>query len=164
MTQKPKAANAGRAKTRGRPSTYTKKLGDEVCRRLATGRTLRAVARDRNMPPERTVRRWANDDVEGFFTQYARAREIGYQAMADEIIEIADNGENDWMARQSRDGKERLMLNNEHVQRSKLRVDARKWLLAKALPKLYGDKLEHAGADGGPLVVNIVRYADDPHS
>jgi len=156
--------NAGSAKTPGRPSTYTKKLGDEVCRRLATGRTLRAVARDRNMPPERTVRRWANDDVEGFFTQYARAREIGYQAMADEIIEIADNGENDWMARQSRDGKERLMLNSEHVQRSKLRVSARQWLMAKVLPKLYSGSAEEAEAESSPLVVNIVRYADDPHS
>src|SRR5713226_515526 len=98
--------NAGKSKKRGRPSSYTKKLGDEVCRRLAAGRTLRAIARAPDMPPERIVRRWANENVEGFFAQYTRAREIGYQAMADEIIEIADNGENDWMARQSRGGKE----------------------------------------------------------
>jgi hypothetical protein len=157
---KPKSA----AKKPGRPTTYTKKLAGEICRRLADGHTLRAVARDGDMPPESTVRTWANNDVEGFSAPYARAREIGYQAMADEIIEIADDASNDWMERQNRDGKERLVLNSEHVQRSKLRVDARKWLLSKALPKLYGDKVEHSGPEGGPLVVNIVRYADDPHS
>jgi hypothetical protein len=162
MASNPKSKPA--AKKLGRPTTYTKKLAGEICRRLADGRTLRAVARDRDMPPESTVRTWANNDVEGFHASYARAREIGYQAMADEIIEIADDASNDWMERQNRDGKERLVLNSEHVQRSKLRITARQWLLAKALPKLYGDKVEHTGPEGGPLVVNIVRYADDPHS
>lgn len=164
MTKKPKVVDSDNRKKLGRPTTYTKKLAAEICRRLAAGCMLRDIARDRDMPPESTVRTWANHDVEGFSAPYARAREIGYQAMADEIIEIADNATNDWMERQSRDGKERLVLNSEHVQRSKLRVDARKWLLSKALPKLYGDKVEHSGPEGGPLVVNIVRYADDPHS
>jgi hypothetical protein len=162
MASNPKSKSA--AKKPGRPTTYTKKLAGEICRRLANGRTLRAVARDRDVPPESTVRTWANNDVEGFHASYARAREIGYQAMIDEIIEIADDASNDWMERQSRHGKERLVLNSEHVQRSKLRITARQWLLAKALPKLYGDKVEHTGPEGGPLVVNIVRYADDPHS
>jgi hypothetical protein len=163
MASKEKST-VGKAKTPGRPTTYTEKLSAEICRRLATGRTLRDIARDSDMPPESTVRTWANNDVVGFHALYARAREIGYQAMADEIIAIADDGDNDWIERQSRDGKERLVLNSEHLQRSKLRVDARKWLLSKALPKLYGDRLEHTAPEGSALVVNIVRYADDPPS
>jgi hypothetical protein len=157
---KPKAGNA---KKRGRPTTFTKKLAAEICRRLASGRTLRDIARDPDMPSESTVRSWANNDVEGFHASYARAREIGYQAMADEIVAIADDASNDWTERQGRDGKERLALNSEHVQRSRLRVDARKWLLAKALPKLYGEKSDDE-PEKDALVIQIVRYADDPHS
>ena len=73
------------------------------------------------MPDERTVRRWALDDVEGFSDQYARAREIGYQGMADDLTEIAD----------AKDGD---------PARDRLRVDTCKWLLSKVLPKVYGEK------------------------
>jgi hypothetical protein len=137
----------------GRPSSYTPELADLICERLADGRTLRDVCRDEDMPTESTVRTWANDDREGFYAQYARAREIGYHAMADETLEIADDGRNDWVRRQDENG-ETYVLNGEHVQRSRLRVDTRKWLLSKALPKLYGDKIiqEVTGADGAPLV------------
>jgi Bacteriophage Sf6, terminase small subunit-like len=71
------------APMRGRPSIFSPELADRLCERLADGETLRAICRDEGMPDERTVRRWALDDLEGFSTQYARAREIGYQGMAD---------------------------------------------------------------------------------
>lgn len=91
------------------------------------------------MPPESTVRRWVLDN-EDFAAQYARAREAGYQCMADEILEISDDKEGD-------------------PSRDRLRVDTRKWLLSKCLPKIYGDKLLHAGADGGAITVELVRFS-----
>ena len=91
------------------------------------------------MPDERTVRRWALDNKEGFAEKYSRAREIGYLSMADEMLEIADDGSNDWMLRQHA-GNQSCTANGEHIQRSRLRLDTRKWLLSKALPKIYGDK------------------------
>ena len=60
--------------------------------------------------------------------------------MVDELLEIADDCTNDYM---ERNGK--LVFDGEHISRSRLRVDTRKWLLSKALPKLYGDKLTHDG-------------------
>ena len=125
--------------TSGRPTSFTQELANEICRRLADGLTLREVCRAEGMPSESTVRAWALEDREGFSTQYARAREIGYQSMADELVEIADDGSNDWM---ERNGEEAVgyQVNGEHVQRSRLRLDTRKWLLSKALPKVYGDK------------------------
>ena len=60
--------------------------------------------------------------------------------MADELLEIADDGSNDWMMRQH-SGDQSYAANGEHIQRSRLRLDTRKWLLSKALPKIYGDKL-----------------------
>lgn len=142
----------------GRPSTYGPEIADLICVRLAEGQTLREICRDEAMPGLSTVFRWLGDH-EAFRDQYARAREAQADAWADEIIEIADDGTNDWV---ERDGRE--AVNGDHIQRSKLRVDARKWLMSKAAPKKYGDKvaLEHAGKDGAGLVVEIVRFGQDP--
>ena len=70
-------------------------------------------------------------------------------AMADETLEISDDGTNDWMK-----DNEGYKVNGEHVARSRLRVDTRKWLLSKALPKIFGDKLtqsvQNLDANGNP--------------
>ena len=149
---------------RGRPSLYTPELGDHICELLAQGRTLRDVCRDEHMPNEATVRGWAlKDDEEarpGFFTQYTRAREIGYHAMADETLEISDDAHNDWMVRHG-DDDAGWQSNGENIQRSRLRVDTRKWLLSKALPKIYGDKVTqvHEGGDK-PIQVTRIELVD----
>ena len=123
--------------------TFTREVADKILEGLAEGMTLREVCRQDGMPRESTVRLWVLDDRDGFAAQYALAREIGYQAMADELLEISDDGRNDWI---ERDGE--AVYNGDHVARSRLRVDTRKWLLSKALPKVYGDKVgvEHSGA------------------
>jgi len=126
---------------RGGQTVYTQEAADEICRRLAEGETLRQICKDQHLPGESTVRNWVTDDREGFAAHYARAREAGYQRMADEIIEISDDGSNDWMKRNDEDN-EGYSLNGEHVQRSRLRVETRKWLLSKALPKIYGEKIQ----------------------
>jgi hypothetical protein len=76
----------------------------------------------------------------GCYVQYARAREALAEHWADEILEIANDATNDWMERQRRDAATEIVLNREHVDRSRQRIDARKWLLSKAMPKVYGDK------------------------
>lgn len=139
--------------SKGRPSKFTKALADKICERLAAGETLRAICRDEDMPGEATVRRWAMDDHEQFSAQYAKAREIGYATLADELLEIADDGTNDYVEKERENGTKHIVFDAEHVQRSRLRADTRKWLLSKALPKVYGDKIEHTGPAGGPLVI-----------
>ena len=86
---------------------------------------------------------------EDFMDQYARAREAQAEARADEIVDIADDGSGDFTT--DKDGKE--IVSHENVQRSRLRVDARKWVAAKLLPKKYGDRLQHTGEGGGPIRV-----------
>jgi hypothetical protein len=139
----------------GRPSDFTPELAATICARLAAGETLRAIAKDEDMPPESTVRGWALEDREGFSAHYAKAREIGYMAMADETLEIADDGSNDTY--KTDEGQE--ATNHDVIARSRLRVDTRKWLLSKALPKVFGDKIvqEHTGAGGGPIEQSITR-------
>lgn len=135
----------------GRPTKFTAELAQGICEKLASGMTLREVCRDEEMPSEAAVRGWAIEDREGFSAQYARAREIGYQSMADELLEIADDGSNDWIERKNQNDETYVELNHEHVQRSRLRVDTRKWMLSKALPKVFGDKLIHSGDEENPI-------------
>lgn len=143
---------------KGRPSTFSAEIAAEICRRLADGQTLREVCRDEGMPPESTVRLWALDDRDGFAAQYARAREIGYFSMADELLEVADDARNDWMQRSDDNGGISWQVNGEHIQRSRLRVDTRKWMLSKALPKVFGDKVtqEHVGDPDRPVEIRKI--------
>jgi hypothetical protein len=140
----------------GRPTIYTEEIGDIICARLADGESLNAICKDDEMPAESTVRSWAIVPEHPISAKYDRARELGYMKMADDLLEISDDGTNDWMVRAGQDAEgTAYSINGEHVSRSKLRVDTRKWLLSKALPKIYGDKIvnEHTGKDGKPIEV-----------
>ena len=129
----------------GRPSLYTEALAAEICRRLAEGETLRSVCRDKVMPDKATVLRWLADKKKADFRdQYAYAREMQADALFDEALVIADNASGDWM--EGEDGKK--TLDHENIQRSRLRVDTRKWAAGKLAPKKYGDKLDIGGSIG----------------
>ena len=136
---------------RGRPSSYTDALAVKICRRIAEGESLRKVCLDSDMPDKMTVLRWlANfEEKAEFRAQYARAREMQADALFDEALEIADEASEDWTT--AKDGTR--VLDHEHVQRSRLRVDTRKWAAGKLAPKRYGDKLQHTGDGGGPIRV-----------
>lgn len=140
---------------RGRPSKFTAEIAAEICRRIADGHSLREIGGDAGMPAKPTIVRWL--DRQDFRAQYARAKEAQADHFADEILEIADDASNDWMERNV--GEEVVVVpDHEHISRSKLRVDARKWLMSKMAPKKYGDKvsLEHGGEGGGPVVFKTV--------
>ena len=127
-------------KKNGRPSLYTKELGDLICEQLAQGNSLRTVCKAEGMPDISTVFRWMRIYL-GFCEQYTRAKQEASDALAEEIQDISDDGTNDWMLIHK--GKDYVpVLNREHVERSKLRIETRKWIMAKMKPKKYGDKLD----------------------
>lgn len=129
----------------------TPELEKEIIDRLSQGEPLAAICRDDHMPSDRTVRRWQEED-EDFAAAIARAREDGFDAIAAGCLEIADDGTNDYMEKKRQDGTSVAVFDAEHVQRSKLRIWTRLQLLAKWDPKRYGEKIQHAGADGdGPI-------------
>lgn len=126
----------------GRPSKYTKKLGDLICKRIAFGESVRNICKDEGMPDAGSVYNWLLDSKRvNFFKQYARAKDTQAELMFDELLEIADDGSNDLMIKKFGD-TEVEVENKEVVNRSRLRVDTRKWYLSKVLPKKYGDKLD----------------------
>lgn len=130
----------------GRQSGFTQAHADAICDRLISGESLRTICADETMPSASAVFKWLRDRPD-FAQQYARAREAQADAFVEDILEIADNGLNDWMERRG-DEDAGWVANGEHMQRSRLRVDARKWLMSKMAPKKYGEKLELAGQVG----------------
>lgn len=133
---------------------FDPEIANIILLRLSNGETLSSICKTEGMPVSSTVRRWAMDLDHPFAAQYAHAREIGYHEMADEIRDIGDDGRNDWMLRHGEDDAG-WRENGETVARARLRVETRKWLLSKALPKIYGDKLALTDNDGGKLVVTF---------
>lgn len=139
----------------GRPDSFSQQTADLICERLADGESLRSICLSEDMPGRTTVFKWLRE-LPAFADQYARAREAQADFMAEEILEIADDASNDTIPKVDKDGKEYgEQQNTEWISRSRLRVDARKWLAAKMAPKKYGERLlnEHTGADGGPIQV-----------
>lgn len=134
-------------------TTFTQEVADTICDRLVGGESLRQICEDDSMPAASTVFKWLRD-IEQFSQQYARAKEAQTDAMAEEMLDIAEDGRNDWVERENaRGGGTYIALNEEAIGRSRLRIETRKWLMGKLKPKKYSDKLglELAGADGGPL-------------
>ncbi len=128
----------------GRPSDFTNDIGDEICTLLISGRSLRSICREDKFPSIGTVLRWVGVN-KAFQEQYTCARLDQAETIFDEILDIADNGDNDYMERHG--DSEGYQVNGDAIQRSKLRIDTRKWMLGKMKPKKYGEKveLEHSG-------------------
>lgn len=124
----------------GRPTEFTEKVAADICERIADGESLRAICSDDAMPCKSTVFKWLGQQKE-FADQYARARETQADALFDEVLDIADDGRNDWMERHDdQGGNIGWKENGEALRRSQLRIDARKWMAGKLRPKKYGDK------------------------
>lgn len=107
----------------GRPSSYTPKIADEICRRMEAGQSLLAICKADNMPSRTTIYEWRRKHPE-FADNYARAESTRAAHVFDQILDLADDPH-------CRD-----------VQQLRVQVDARKWILARMDSKNYGDKSE----------------------
>lgn len=116
--------------TRGRPTLFTDELALEICERIANGRSLRSVCLDKDMPHMATVMRWIDDNSE-FCEQYRRACEDRETTHFEEMLTIADE----------------VLPETAEVARAKLRIDTRKWVLARMNPKKYSDKQQDDNTD-----------------
>lgn len=114
---------------------------DDICKMLSQGESLRAVFRDNNIGITRKRFYELLEDNEGYQNQYARACEDRSDYIFEEILEIADEKNADVYID---DGEAKIDGNT--VQRSKLKVDTRKWMLGKMNPKKYGEKIELGGS------------------
>lgn len=139
----------------GRPTKYTRELGLEICERIAEGESLRSICQNEDMPVAKTIYNWLFDeDKKEFLHNYETARNVQAEIMFEELLEIADDGANDYVERERQDGSTYDAVDSEHIQRSRLRVDTRKWYLSKVLPKKFGDKMD-VTTDGKPINISF---------
>jgi len=144
------------------------KVMRHICDQLATssmgiGRILSKGYEGHNLPSYSTIMLWLTEDTV-LSEMYALGKEAQADYMADEMLEIADDGRNDYMEQVGDDdvGGLAFKLNGEHINRSRLRVDTRKWLASKLKPRKYADKVhaEVSGRDGKPIETRDVSMTD----
>ena len=146
----------------GRPSIYEPELADEIIAQVAMGKSIRTICRDDRMPSPATFFNWLRTKPE-FLEQYTLAKADSADMMLEDIMDISDDAQNDYMEVTYGD-QSILRLAPENIQRSKLRVETRKWAMSKLQPKKYGDKLDVTS--GGkelptPLLAGLVDTNDD---
>ena len=105
-----------------------KEIFIDICLEITKGKSLRNILKEEGMPSTSTFFVWLAEDEEKS-KQYARACDIRAEVIFDEMLDIADDNTNDY-------------VNSDNIQRSRLRVDTRKWMLSKLNPKKYSDKLQ----------------------
>lgn len=136
-------------KKMGRPTQYTDILVDEICGRLACGEPMAKITQSAHMPDPVTIYRWLREKPD-FQQRYADARRDGAHCLADQIQDIVDT---EPLAVFDEAGNKRYDAGS--IAHNRLRMDARKWLAAKYLPKVYGDKTIVSGDDEAPLAVEV---------
>lgn len=137
----------------GRPSEFNQDVADAICAELAAGRSLREICADADMPSRQTVYNWlAAEHLKAFVDQYARAREIQADTYAEMMHEVV--AENPQVEIPTKFGSY-TATDSAGIARNRLRWDNLKWHSSKLAPKKYGDKMEHTGANGGPLIFKV---------
>lgn len=131
------------------------KAFERVLQLVSEGLSVAEACRQDDTPCQKSFYEWLKVEgkSEDRLQRYAHARDSRADVIFEEMIEIADDASNDWMERQNRDGSTTEVLDTEHVQRSRLRIETRKWMLGKMSPAKYGDKLDVQ--HGGNVIVEI---------
>ncbi len=142
----------------GRPTMYTPELADKICEAIAnSNRGLVSICKQDGFPSRITVHEWINTIPE-FSNKYARAKEDQAEFLAEEMLEIADDSSKDTTTNE----RGKPIEDKEWTNRSRLRVDTRKWIASKLKPKKYGDKLD-VTTDGEKIATPIIiNWNDKP--
>lgn len=134
---------------------FNQETFDKICVQVATSsRALRNILKDDGMPDTYSFYKWMRED-EKALKQYARAKEDQADILAEEILDIADDGLNDTY---TKDGE--VLTNHDVIARSRLRVDSRKWLASKLKAKKYGDRIDNVSSDGSMSPANKMSAAE----
>lgn len=153
----PTPAKASEApKKTGRPSKYTPELVAEICERLSAGEPLRQICRDDRMPHWTRVYEWLSQDPE-LSLRVARARESGFDALAEEALEIANTprfGQKKvYSFGAGEDEGNTTVTEEDMLGHRKLQIETRLKLLACWNPAKYGNKVAVGGDPGNPIQV-----------
>lgn len=133
-------------------SKYTQEIADQICVLVATtSKSMRTICKEVGIDYQ-THLNWFRSHPE-YFEQYARAKEDQSDLLIEEMIEIADDSSQDEI-----DTEFGTKMNSEYVQRSRIRIDTRKWIASKLKPKKYGDKVDVT--TGGDKITNVINLGE----
>jgi hypothetical protein len=134
----------------GRPTSYNETIGQEICSRMALGESLTDITKSDHMPHRGTVYAWAQGP---FRDAFMRARELQSEALLDDCVAIADA-----IGQPESDSKEKTqdIDINAQIQKAKLQIDTRLRVIAKMTPHKYGERIQHTGANGGPIQIAAI--------
>lgn len=140
---------ANERKKIGRPPMYNLELAKAICREIATcaDSMTKICSRNPSFPKREVIWGWRLDYPE-FANMYDNAKRIQADLLVEEINDIADNNDNDTIIKTNKNGEEYEVQNSEWIARSRLRVDTRKWVASKMMPKVYGDGKDDDKDDG----------------
>jgi hypothetical protein len=145
-----------------RPTTYSKELVFQICELIATtSQSIKTICKPETMPCAATIFNWLATNKE-FLDQYTRAQEMRADMLIEETLEIADDGSNDFMTITKGD-QVYEQENKEVTNRSKLRIDTRKWIASKYKPKKYGDRIDvgHEILPGSEIIIKGQKFANN---
>lgn len=125
----------------GRPTKYSEDLVSKILTRISEGESVRTICTDPAMPAMSQIFNWLAAN-KSFQEQYARAKQESADAMAEDMLEIADS----------------TYASRDEVAKAKLRVETRQWIASKLKPKKYGDRIS---VDGEETITHRFEDLDD---
>lgn len=159
MSSKKKDKETKEPKKNGRPTKYSTELAINICKRVSTTSLgLVSICKEFDVDYS-TMKDWLIKYPD-FAAKYERAKEEQADHLADEMIAIADDATEDFKTRKNLDGEDEEYVDHEHIQRSRLRVDTRKFIAAKLKPKKYGRTLDIT-SNGQPLSPNFSGFTKE---
>ena len=148
---------------KGSGSKYTEEIADHICDLVSNGVNLRKVCRMDGMPSWRTIYNWVVEKPD-FASRLARARELGYDALAEEALEISNTphiGQKKVFSSGAGDDEDSMTVTEDDMLgHRKLQIETRLKLLAVWDPKRYGNKVQVGGDAENPLKVEVQVEAD----
>lgn len=139
MIPRPDLKYAPKAKIRYRPE-----IGEVIANEVAKGKSIKTIERMPDMPCGTTIFKWIREYPE-FRLLWEKAKEDAADMLVEDMLEIADDTGSDFIQITKPNGEVKTVVDHENIQRSRLRVDTRKWIAAKLKPKRYGENIQLGG-------------------
>lgn len=134
-----------------RKTYITKKLFDEICDHVAEGNSVRSFDFAKHKKTRRSFFNWLDEQATSAdLHQYARASNSRADVIFEECLDIADNATDDVKIIDTQNG-DREVINHSAIQRARLQIDTRRWMLGKMNAKKYGDKHIISGDSENPV-------------
>lgn len=138
---------------------------DYIVSEIESGKSLRYALNTNGMPSSKTFYEWLEEkDEKGNLTieaqekvkRYACACELRESIIFDEILEIADKQGEDVI--ETDNG---TITNHNIIQRNKLQIEARQWVLGRLNAPKYGNRVQTEHSGEVKTTTTVIKWGDN---